>query len=543
MADKPNNEENKAPVLESTRSGIKAKMSAASSVITEVSRKLRDDPIYSTYLRFKMNDLEIISTSTDPNQNLLMSFTNKKNGSGYANSFNLRIAYAPNTGEDFDINKIDNALAKGIRDNGYEMSSRYCEIQYGYGDTTDLRTVTYTGLVMDYTSEIQNGMLVYDISGYSGLVLWNESKDPITYDASIAEADGTVKPTLAFKSIVNSYLRSKDKSIIAKPYDIKFDDNVEGSDAPVSLPASLDKNVGKALDDILKKAVLQSDYDKMETDSNSQPSTVYTWFISDEVTDPENYPGGTIWVVMFNKNQIKEADDASIVFNWMSPGGDDEVNHIVIDFKPEFNGSVLLSKAADILNPKVEITAEDGTVSQKQDSDATDQSLYDGSYFMNNKGQLEKCAKTNAPIPGGEKKIVNVNVASHSSNWISELNYPYKASMLTMGIPCEIPITGTIKIIPMIYGQPHFSNGIYMVLGTTDEINNGGGFTTSWELMRTDKVVETESPAQKQKRDEVRKLIEDQRAAADNSTTMTPEEKAGHRAWVDIAAARLNGEL
>lgn len=515
-------------ITESNRTGIRGKMNAAANVIRKVSDKFSNDPVYCTYLKFQMNDLVIESNSQDRNRNLLMSFTNKKNGSGYANSFNIRIAYAPDTGEQFNINYIDEAITRGER-YGYEMSSRYCQLTYGYGDT-DLRTVTYNGLVMDYTCEIQDGMLVYDISGYSSLVLWNEVKNPISWGVDSSQA---IKPTTAFRTIVENYLQTGDDAVVKKPYAIKFDDNVEGSDAAVYLPAAVDKNVGKALDDILKKAVLEADYDKLQKGQISQSDTVYTWFVSDEVED-DSYQG-TIWVVMFNKEQIKEQNDSAIVFNWMSPGAPGEANHIVLNFKPEFQGSVLLSKAAMLLNPKKVKTDENGKESTYQD--ATNEDLYDGSYFMNNKGALEKCANTNAAIPGGDREFVNVNVASHQSDYISELNYPYKASMVTMGIPCEIPITGTIKIIPMIYGQPHFSNGIYMVLGITDEINNGGGFTTSWELMRTDKAVETETPPTAPAKTAIVGTADYKQTVhenADKSTGMTETEKARHYTSADL---------
>lgn len=473
---------------QSSRSAIKLRMKEASKTLEAVSNMYSTDPIYSTYLRFSMNDLVLETTSKDINKNLIMSFSNNKNGSGFANSFSLRIAYAPGIGENFDINKIDNAIVRGTK-HGFEYSSRYCQIQYGYADTLDksLRTVTYNGLVMDYDSEIQDGMLVYNITGYSSIVMWNESKDAIAIDTDIADADGKVKPTAAFRNIVEKYL-SEAPSSSHKPYEIKFDDNVEGSDAAVELPASLDKNVGKALDDILKKAVLQSDYDELEAnpDKELENPTMYTWFISDQSSSDEY--DGTIWVVMYDKKQLKELNaDANLVFNWMSPGAKDELNHIVMQFRPEFKGSVLLAQAAKKLNSNLEYTDEEGNTVAP-----TDEGLYTGSYFADNEGKLQKCQNTNSSVAGGDLNSVIINNESNNSRFIHELTYPYKASMVTTGIPCELPITGVIKIVPMIYGQPHFSNGNYMILGNTDEIDSGGRFTTSWDLMKIDTTVDND---------------------------------------------------
>lgn len=496
--------------LKTIRSDVNKRMEAAAGVIKKVSNKLAKNPAYTTFLEFRMNDLVVNCCSNDVNKNLLMSFENSKNGSGQANSFNIRIAYSPQLGEGFNISKIDNALTKGTRD-GYTMSSRYCTLTYGYGDSVNLRTITYTGMVIDYTCDIQDSMLVYDISGYSGITMWTESKTALSVNG--ASTSSKIKPTAAVKYLVNQYLGEK-SSISTKPYQIIFDDNVEDSDVEVELPASLDKNIGKAITDILNKAVAKVDKDKMDKgeEVSAADKHIYYWYISDQVSD-DKY-AGTIFVTCYSATELKEQKaSASAVFNWMSPGADGEVNHIVQSFRPEFKGSVLLSLAAQQLNNayrfdnnaelfnKLTQLPEGATVGNviskekateyltKQSKLMTDESLFTGSFFMDNTGLLQMCQSSLAPVVGGDKETVNMNIEATKSTWAKELQYPYNASMVTAGIPCEIPITGVIRIVPMIYGQPHFSAGNYLVKSTRDIINTNGWFTTEWDLQKIDMIV------------------------------------------------------
>ena len=62
-------------------------------------------------------------------------------------------------------------------------------------------------------------------------------------------------------------------------------------------------------------------------------------------------------------------------------------------------------------------------------------------------------------------------------NWAFCTQYPYKASMTLLGVPCEVPMTGKIKVIAKMGNEDHHSSGVYMVLGNTDKINSSGFFT------------------------------------------------------------------
>lgn len=462
---------------------IAAKMSELNTVVKAISNKFSHDPNYSVFLDFKLNDLHINCTSRDVNQNLLMSFEQSNNGSGQANSFRIQICYAPQLGEDFNINAVDTAILKAASSIG-DITTRYCTLQYGYGDTADglFRTKQFEGLVIDYDCDIQDGLLIYNISGYSGLFAMTESKDPIVLSSSTETVDESgevsMRPTEAVKEIVNSYLQGQiDPSIV---YDLKIDERISSKDyqdVEVYIPTQVDKNPCKAISDILAKAIAQKDQDKIDNKENisEYDKTVYTWFITEDHESEKAI--GTIWVT-FNDPTVAEAADADLVFNWMSPGGPDDISHIVTSFKPEFQGSVLLSRAKAQLNNNKDETKD------KNDKEIA------RTYIGKNDGSLGEVEASTSPPAGGDEKIANTNVEAEKATWVQSVQYPYKATMITMGIPYSIPATGRIKVVPLIYGQPHFSQGTYIVLQTRDVISSGGVYTTEWNLLKEARIEE-----------------------------------------------------
>ena len=74
-------------------------------------------------------------------------------------------------------------------------------------------------------------------------------------------------------------------------------------------------------------------------------------------------------------------------------------------------------------------------------------------------------------------------------------NTAYKATLLTMGIPEDIPITTRIKIVPLIYGIAHHSQGVYRIVRSTDTIDSGG-FTTSFDLIKVPNIAEKKAEAE-----------------------------------------------
>lgn len=463
---------------------IASKMNVAGTCIKDIANGIARDPIYTTYLYFRINSLTISTTSRDPSSNILLSFNNEKTGTGQANKFTITIAYAPNLNEGWDIHKIENALLTAVSADGQAFSSRYCQLQYGYSYLNGVSegsklSPVYTGLVMDYSCEIQGSMLMYTITGYSSISNWKESKKVLEVQLN---ADNKGQPTLIAEQLVNKYLgktgQSEGTLLASKPYDLEWDTlpdggEIKGSDAEVEMAAPMDKNVAQALTDVLNQAIHKDQKAMLESGDNLAESKLitYEWFVSDATSSQSSDTAGTIYMVV-NKPEASPQPHAGIVFNWMNPSKSDPLSNIIFNFKPEFQGQVMLALTAKALNPK------------GADGEATDGSDLATGMFIDNSGVMHTVPAGNAPPIGGEKDKVLSTIQQARTSWLKEAQYPYKASMTTIGIPSEIPITGKIKIVPMIYGQAHHSQGVYEVLKITDTINNGGTFITNWELIK-----------------------------------------------------------
>ena len=143
-------------------------------------------PVYSAYLYFNVGNLVVNTASKEWNQNILISFNHKQNGSGQANTFELQIMFKLNERDmSFQINELESALltvTSVVKDENYkELKSKKdlcggCIYCYGYGDHDGLRTPMYQGNVLKYTSQINNGILTYTITGVASLYASKEDR-------------------------------------------------------------------------------------------------------------------------------------------------------------------------------------------------------------------------------------------------------------------------------------------------------------------------------------------------------------------------------
>lgn len=581
---------------------LTAMMNSAMEKVKAVANKLATDPIYSMFISFTVNGVNINSGMGGEGgkyRDLIMSLTNVKNGSGEANNFTLLVAYAPSFDPNFDANEFEKALTispSSEWDSATVAKKLECTLQYGYANDPSLRTVTYKGLMLNYTVDFQDGMLIYTITGYSGLTQYTESRTALSIkeitatpedvdngaegndnDSStdnnssskskskstgvdygksestdnskpsensdsttsegetegeetdepiaIADTQVQVQPTVAAKYIIEKYLPN---------YAVSFGDvkgqSVYGSDEAVVLNCQLDKNPMKALTDILNKAIHKSQAEILDGSSTllSQNKITYSWY----VTDCETNGKPTICIIADDPLEDKSAVH-TLTFNWGQPGtGTNAINHFVLSFKPQFEGSVILALADEynatsqsefterVTTAKTkkkeaeERAAQTGSVGdfrQMENADAelaaADKALNDatntepgtdkmttvGSYFVDEQGNLQVMEETTAAVPGGDIRTVTANLEQMKSTWVSRVQYPYKADMETFGVPCELPITGIIEINALvgyrgnISGRRHHTSGKYQILGSEDIINSSG-FTTIWHLQKVEGV-------------------------------------------------------
>lgn len=609
-----------------------SRMNPVASKITAFSKAISSSPVYSTYIYFKINGLELCSTIQDPTKNIIMSLDNKKSGCGKANTFTLNIAYAVDP-IDPDVNYIDRNIAVFTAEANKDSSqnntdgtatetksddsvslviNRTCYLRYGYSSvgtgefkSTDIKdskieasekslpsNVTshsgswlspmYKGMLTDYTCEFQDGILYYTLTGYSSLVALNESKDPLKIN--INSEDGKIRPTRAVEQLVKSYLQGGRESAeplidgddtLAQPtynpisddiyYDIVFDDNCLGSDAPVELSMQLDKNISQAISDILASATKEDEYEKIEADSEDPGATnsaKYNWYIEDSVENTDTAASeegkdeasktnveksGTIHVFCEKSEILTEkagelAASVDLTFNWMSPGVTISNNQptlnnytsIILNFQPEYKGSALVANAAKLGQGKIkanvitifgrEINNGDGDESANNSEPSTTKNdvellsnqgtdgnpstnsdnqtdgneqpkeiNYDGSFYMKDDGTIGKTLRSIAPPAGGSNSGITASVQQERSSWADLVQYPYTATMTTLGIPEDIPITGLIQVNPIIYGQKHHSAGVYRIQTTSDTISAGGQFTTTWNLLKVTESLQIQS--------------------------------------------------
>lgn len=526
---------------------VSAQMASVSNCLTNMKKMFNTNPNYTVYISFSMNGLTVSTVTSSSENNLIMSLEVDNNGSGYANEFTLQIAWAPSVNS--NCNWLEERLLGGNY-NGENFSSMYCQLTYGYANGVDIKTRSFMGIVTNYTVDLQDEMLIYTITGYSSIVALNESKDPISIEMTEEEETNGICPTAAVKRIVQKYLQGEGTATAADSegtsvsitrcpvnknvkYDIKFLGDCYTKDKPTVLTTQLDKNISQAISDILNKAVDAEQAEKTEKEDvniSNLNRSYYSWFIDDTATTSESGESftGTIYVYRLTAEQRKNAD-ATIIFNWMAPGssstedstGAASTNYdwLVKNFRPEYKGSVLLSIASDILNPKKassgsnanssddggetgggEGTGSDGSgINDGADTEVPDtpdiaemEEAFNGSYYLDNNGKLCTTQKSISPPIGGTAAAANSSIEQERSTWLVDVQYPYKATLTTLGVPALIPITGIIKIVPIIYTTPHHSQGKYLITGTKDLLNSSVGYETTWELMKIDTAIEGE---------------------------------------------------
>ena len=60
----------------------------------------------------------------------------------------------------------------------------------------------------------------------------------------------------------------------------------------------------------------------------------------------------------------------------------------------------------------------------------------------------------------------------------------YDATMTTLGIPADAPITAEVKVIPTVLESVSRTAGIYIIKSATDTISTDGTYTTQFKLFR-----------------------------------------------------------
>lgn len=515
------------------KDAVASKMQALKNILTKLNTKFNySRPVYTQYLYFEVNDTVLVDTTQKENgwiTNNLVSFTLEQNGSGQANTFTLQILFVQNDRNIQSIKSIDAALltasriikddtGKTLKDNAeYFMD---CKFKYGYGDDSTLRSPWYSGKVMKYTISLDNGNLKYTITGYAGLYSSKELKfspkkeyleGPNGNNRAYSQGSNGEKDIIPFKYIQNMFDTefgpgSKNEGM----YDLIFLDNCfeEGKGGEYlgeDISQFQQKNFFEALGDILKGCLHVDEKAAIEEQNQFSPTQkqCYSYFVDSVMddnqinneetsTDSETDSSAKVGTVYIYKlpsiNKVsssststntdedaqeeldKEKEEEAkphlgIQFNWFAPS-QVGVNFLVKSWEPDFDGSLAIALAL-----KLQATDrwDESCRFETMDKDGNVQTIWG-------------LGSTRLSIKNSSRKMTYNSIQEYAQ-WSFVTQYPYKATLVVQGCPCEVPLTGKIKVQAMMGNQEHDSSGVYYILGKKDTLNNSGYFT-AFELFK-----------------------------------------------------------
>lgn len=390
------------------------------SSLAKLQDALGSNHTYNAYVSFEIGDLRF-STETK-NNNYFMAMSHKRNGSGQANQFTVNLAFAPDISTSDagieDANKLEKYL--------YESGDKVCYLQYGYSYPVRIDSPLYEGTVMKYSVEIRDNMLYYTLSGYSNICMIRDTK------IDLEKQEGK-RPTEIVKQIFEDHIKPLG-------YEFRYGNDVtEDTDKTIDYDRVQDMPVMSVIDDLLKLA----EYEEDTTETPSIERSIYT-FNFEDVKDQKYFVLARI--IPGSVNDFDE-NNTGLVFNWMDRG-----NSMVIDFRTEFDGSIMLAQSY---------------------SDSNSTTVTKGNYNEENE---EEIASQGATATSSAVKEDSLN---YKATWAQATQYAYKATLITVGIPNHLRLVLTkLKIIPLIYGIQHHTAGVYMVLDIEDQIDSSGFITT-----------------------------------------------------------------
>lgn len=466
---------------------------------------LKNNNIYAVWIIFSIGPLTLTTAATNYSligsenskviTNLLMSLEYCKNGSGQANSFTLDIAYTPDilnvSRYRGDVNYIDLVLSH----------YRDCTIRYGYSiDGKQLLSPAYKGIVLDFEVSIESQILKYTIKGYSSIVslteaqqnyprlcveqvsdntedndssssktitkAYNEdgSEDTSGTYASILNDANAIDPIKLVKLVLENAVGEKTNY----GYKIVVENDAKASSLP-EIKASSNTSVFEYVNNILS---LASDYEtsnqtnKQDTNGNGTSTTANS---NNPKDDSKTNNIEVADKIVFGYTISDKSDDKTITIYKYDPKEDKQTidmifevcgkDTIVKSFETSFKGSVLAALV--------------GTQSNNDSKDKPVSIDAEGNIISDNMNLLNI-------TPIGDAKF---DSSSEQTNWAVAVHHCYKATLTTLGIPCEIPINTKFNIVPTIYEQEHQTGGYYCCTKVTDNINNQG-FSTTMELMK-----------------------------------------------------------
>lgn len=478
-----------------------------------------EGPIYTTWIRFqigKSNPITFNTASQDETQNIIADLEVTKSGVGVANSFRLNVIYDPfNYGQQPSdkIELLDDLVANAM---SFDITDEYTEsdgldslrgyIQYGYNCATDTKLVSpkYEFLLTNATSTIKmdTGKVTYTFEGSSDLAMDCDFTVPfpaienlnlmevITTVLYCYYGDDTHKPdhVLDFITPVENHYK----------YRISIDESLYTNAQTITYAATSEMSPWQYCKELFDMYISQPDTQKEEysdlTKIKSSERPYYQMYLTDI------------------------AGNKTITVSYISPLSDDnlsldyeftwglEKQSLVQEWVPQVDLQLyLIRKAKALRDARLEAVNPTGS-SVKDTLDSLGINWW-GSFFNNlintdveiGDGVLSNWLED--LINGGAQTIGNIgkdildslrgiDTASiqafldkfhENARIVEEM---YDATLTTIGIPGDIPVTCEIRIKPRVLSSVSRTAGIYKVVSCTDKISSGGTFTSTIQLFR-----------------------------------------------------------
>lgn len=299
--------------------------------VDSLKTRINKNSMYIPRIKLRLGSLTIDTANTF--NNLFLSMTHNRNGSGLAGQCTFTIAYVPDTEMHMlngnaanDVNYLDKILC-----NPYQTA----KFSYGYAYPQSTMSDEYDLMITKYSVEIQNATLIYTIEASASLVNLKETLFDI-YGDQDGNQFTNMRPTEVVYKLYEQYLKPLG-------YDFEWGPDTQNTDTVVKeFPRVSQINLFDYIDSLLKEAK----YEKDTEDTEENETSTYHMLVSSK---SKKQKIRIYRLCSSGENKTLIDSKVNIVFDWMN-GKDD----LVLDFRTEFNGVIPMSQiyAKEGTNPK-----------------------------------------------------------------------------------------------------------------------------------------------------------------------------------------------
>lgn len=512
------------------------------NTLNKVSNMIKGDNTYSVWIRLTIgksdkNKIVFDTSSTNKDENLMMSLDYEKVGAGEGNEFTFKVAFDLfNYGQETkkNVEKLDELIYRALNIKSYKNAKDYfyCNFQYGYNVVGNTQIVSpyYEGLITEIVPSVDysNGRTYYTIKGYSmitnaslkysfdpvgnendadgrwnGLdlvmwVLWYYHGNPATMSQLSRDYSGNEQ---------NQHYDVQNG--IAAKFNIDIPKDLLDNASLVYMEAMSDMTPMDYCREVLHRTVNTSDsryngddlnpgYDL--EDGDFEP--YYTMYVTD------SGGGGvpTVHVAYIGSNgdlnALRGIRTINFNFEWFS-----RTNNLVIGWKPQVDLMAYFVARAEIehhiaaMEKEIELlkSASKNLNNINTSIDNWQESVLNkltyGKKFNLFGVEIDVQSVANSAVDALQAfttGVAEIGVDGIISNYQEKIkalsdttNIEYYQSTLTLvGIPSDIPLNVLIQVKPKIFESVSRTQGKYYILGAKDSINTNGLFTTTIELQR-----------------------------------------------------------